>query len=78
VLRYDAWEYPFWILLQDQGFKGRIEHINVANVSKKYQDQSFTPCAIIVDSQEVINQPGYEKVIDSRIKLLLNKTLIKN
>ena len=29
----DSWEYPFWVLLKDRGFRGTIHHIAVENAS---------------------------------------------
>jgi hypothetical protein len=29
----DSWEYPLWALLQDRGFKGRIQHALVENIT---------------------------------------------
>ncbi|HBE52352.1 MAG TPA: hypothetical protein DDW76_27170 [Cyanobacteria bacterium UBA11369] len=51
-LRIDAWEYPFWVLLQkDSNPAPWIENINVQNVSsvksKHYPYNNFTSCAII-------------------------------
>jgi hypothetical protein len=43
------YEYPLWVLLQDAGSAPvRIEHVDVANVSRRLQHGvPFTPCAII-------------------------------
>lgn len=47
----DSWEYPFWVLLQDNQWSARIEHFNVENISsKKYAEppfNKFDPCAVI-------------------------------
>ncbi|MEP0870723.1 hypothetical protein NDA01_13015 [Trichocoleus desertorum AS-A10] len=51
VLREDAWEYPLWVLLQQNISALHIEHVDVKNVSnqrasvKRYE--TFSPCAII-------------------------------
>lgn len=45
ILGYDSSEYPFLVML-DKG--KRIEHVNVENVTGKYEDFSFIPDAIIV------------------------------
>ena len=45
ILGYDSSEYPFLVML-DKGKK--IEHVNVENVTGKYEDFSFIPDAIIV------------------------------
>lgn len=51
-LRPDAWEYPFWVLLQkDSNPIPRLEYINVQNISavksNQYPYKNFIPCAII-------------------------------
>ncbi|HET6846087.1 MAG TPA: glycosyltransferase family 39 protein [Anaerolineales bacterium] len=40
-------EYPFWVLLREQGFKGEIEHVDVGNELAIYEDPRFVPCAVI-------------------------------
>jgi hypothetical protein len=51
VLREDAWEYPLWVLLQENISALHIEHVDVKNISnqrasvKRYE--TFSPCAII-------------------------------
>ena len=52
----DKWEYPWWVLLKESGWSGRIEHIRVRNESKVLQDHSFKPCAIIMDNQNRITK----------------------
>lgn len=52
IIGGDDWEYPVWVLLKEKmGDAARLEHVNVANVSKrKYQQGGgsgeFVPCAI--------------------------------
>ncbi|MBF0516178.1 MAG: glycosyltransferase family 39 protein [Nitrospirae bacterium] len=47
----DTWEYPLWVLLNRQGAKVRIEHVNVNNASARYSAtypfNNFIPCAVI-------------------------------
>ena len=48
----DAWEYPFWIMLQEnQGRKFHLQHINVTNKSaikeNLYPYIDFEPCGVI-------------------------------
>jgi hypothetical protein len=42
----NTWEYPLWVLLQERGFKGRIEYVQVDNPSKVYTDPKFKPCTV--------------------------------
>lgn len=61
VLGGDDWEYPFWVLLGEDGKRTvRLEHVNVTNISQvissEYPFNNFTPCAVIV----VINNPANE------------------
>jgi 4-amino-4-deoxy-L-arabinose transferase-like glycosyltransferase len=51
----DDWEYPFWVLLNENGKRTvRLEHVNVTNISEvkssEYPFSAFTPCAVIVVS----------------------------
>ncbi len=53
ILGPDDWEYPFWVLLGQNGKQTfRLEHVGVTNISRiKYKDypfNAFTPCAVIV------------------------------
>ena len=57
----DDWEYPFWVMLREgTGRKIRLEHVNVANISKvkydEYPFNTFTPCAVIVVSPDPPNE----------------------
>ena len=48
VLGANAWEYPFWALLEDQAGHGpRLEHVLVGNVSSRLATQRQRPEAII-------------------------------
>ena len=55
VLGGNDWEYPFWVLLNEDGKRTvRLEHVNVTNISQgksnRYPIFAFTPCAVIVVS----------------------------
>jgi hypothetical protein len=57
---WDDWEYPFWVMLGENGRRTiRLEHVNVTNISQvKYGEfpfNSFTPCAVIVLSENPPN-----------------------
>ena len=61
VLGGDDWEYPFWVLLHENDKRTiRIEHVNVANISQvksnEYPYNTFTPCAVIVVSENLPNE----------------------
>lgn len=67
MLGGDDWEYPFWVLLAEEGRrKIRLEHVTVANVSRmeysKYPFQNLKPCAVIVVSHD---QPSELRVGDA-------------
>lgn len=67
----DTWEYPFWILLKNRGWQGRLEHVNVKNESAKLQDPNFEPCAVIADNFGVINSyPGFSVTQNNNFVLL--------
>jgi hypothetical protein len=40
-------EYPLWVLLQEKGFEGEIQHLDVPNETKVFEDPAFVPCAVI-------------------------------
>ena len=42
-------EYPVWAMLQERGFRGRIEHVDVQNSTRRWADPDFRPCAVIAD-----------------------------
>lgn len=76
VLGGDDWEYPFWVLLHENDKRTiRIEHVNVANISQsksnEYPFNAFTPCAIIVVSNNLPNEVNIGDVIYLR-KMLSN------
>jgi hypothetical protein len=48
VTRYDGREYLAWITVRRQVPDARLEHILVKNPSRRYADEAFSPCAIIV------------------------------
>ncbi len=52
----NTWEYPFWVLLANRKWQGRIEHVNIGNPSSTLQDKNFVPCVVISD-----NSNGKEK-----------------
>ena len=44
----DDWEYPLWKLLHiGSGSSYRVEHVDLKNVSRKKEDLSFVPCAVV-------------------------------
>lgn len=45
--QYAMFEYPLWVILKSQSFKGKISSVNIENQSKKYFDSDFQPCAYI-------------------------------
>jgi len=40
-------EYPFWVLLREEGFKGELQHVDVGNELGVYEDPGFASCAVI-------------------------------
>jgi hypothetical protein len=62
IIDEDTWEYPLWILLKDRGFNGKIEHIRVHNLSAKYEQFDFNPCAIISTSDISEIQQEYRNI----------------
>ncbi|MBF0457176.1 MAG: glycosyltransferase family 39 protein [Nitrospirae bacterium] len=66
----DAWEHPFWVLLNRHETKVRTEHVNVKNESAVYSEtypfNNFVPCAVISLRPEegtgfILNNSRYEK-----------------
>jgi len=57
----DTWEYPFWTLLKFKGFSGEIEHIQVKNLTSKFEDPGFQPCAVIIQNEEPEIYATWEK-----------------
>jgi hypothetical protein len=63
----DDWEYPFWVLLgKDDKQKVRLEHVNVTNISQELSTEfpfnNFTPCAVIVVSDNPSNEINVDGV----------------
>jgi len=56
LLEIDGWEYPIWILGKVSGQYLTVEHVKVENVSKKYTDLDFKPCAIFATTQNTAEQ----------------------
>ncbi|MBF0331385.1 MAG: glycosyltransferase family 39 protein [Candidatus Omnitrophica bacterium] len=50
ILNDGGWEYPYWAFLKDDRNPIDIRHIDVTNASRRYEDPSWMPCAIILDS----------------------------
>jgi hypothetical protein len=42
-----ALEYPLWVMLQEKGFEGTIEHIDITNETSVFEDTAFVPCAVV-------------------------------
>jgi hypothetical protein len=68
ILGDDDWEYPFFVLLHENNNRTiRIEHVNVTNISQvksnEYPFNVFTPCAIIVVSNNLPNEVNIDDVI---------------
>lgn len=59
ISRPDAWEYPLWVLLNQQ-VSVRLEHINVQNQSNAAatdkQYQAFQPCSVVSIGQPATDQ----------------------
>lgn len=65
LLLEDAWEYPFWVLLQQNNDQlVRFEHVNIKNVSniktKVHPYRDFIPCAIIHKYKDNKSPPNRE------------------
>ncbi len=65
VVKGDAYQYPLWAMLGSR----RLEHVNVANESAVYVDESFTPECIIwfaalPEEAMEINGVVYDRVTD--------------
>ncbi|MEN8242074.1 MAG: glycosyltransferase family 39 protein [Chloroflexota bacterium] len=45
------YEYPFWMMLREKGFDGKIQHMLVENESKVHEDFSYSPCIIISNAE---------------------------
>ena len=46
-LKFDDAEYPFWAMLRNRGFAGRIDHFYVENESAQIQTGVADPCVIV-------------------------------
>ena len=42
-------EYPLWAMLEERGWSGHIEHVDVTNATARWADPTFHPCAVIAD-----------------------------
>jgi hypothetical protein len=42
-----VFEYPVWVGLHEDGWRGEIQDVNVDNVTGRYEDTGFHPCAVI-------------------------------
>jgi 4-amino-4-deoxy-L-arabinose transferase-like glycosyltransferase len=58
IMGVDSWDYPFWMLLRENGYQGIIKHIRVMNTSNVYEDTAFQPCAIIAEGT-LQEYPGF-------------------
>ena len=56
----DTSEYPLWVMLADRNWHGRIEHINVTNLTSALEDKTFIPCAIVSSSTKSNNNQQIE------------------
>ena len=67
----DTWEYPFWVLLQNRGWHGRIEHVNTVNATSILEDRNYKPCMVISDSSiGKMNYPLYKETMIGSYYLL--------
>ena len=57
---YNSFEYPLWMMLKDN--KCKIEHVEVSNMTSKYDDASFVPDCIFVRDHDEINGLEYHGV----------------
>lgn len=48
----DAWEYPFWLSLNEKGWKGKLEHMYVKNGTERFLPSDYVPCIIITNDLE--------------------------
>ena len=47
-LDYESWEYPFWVLLHNRGFKGSLHHVYVTGEAAQIHTAVPASCAVIV------------------------------
>ncbi|MEW6403119.1 MAG: glycosyltransferase family 39 protein [Chloroflexota bacterium] len=63
ILPLDSYEYPFWVLLGQDRIV-RMQHVHVTNISgelsREYPFNTFTPCAVIVVSEEPVAEVSVE------------------
>jgi hypothetical protein len=45
IANWVLFEYPMWVALEQAGWRGRVEHVDVTNASRKLADPNFVPCA---------------------------------
>jgi 4-amino-4-deoxy-L-arabinose transferase-like glycosyltransferase len=46
------WEYPFWVEMRKYHSDLRIEHVLVENDSARLMDESFSPCVVLVMTEQ--------------------------
>ena len=46
-LAFHIFEYPFWMKLEQKGYKGTIQHVYVENESRVLEDSDPLPCMIL-------------------------------
>ena len=81
ILQEDNYEYPLWYILDET--KVRIEHIEINNVSLKYEDVDFVPDCIIsvtdFGNEFICGDTHYKKIVDIKegeyISLYIRDTL---
>ncbi len=42
-----VFEYPVWVGLHNDGWRGQMEDVDVTNATKRYEDPRFRPCAVV-------------------------------
>jgi hypothetical protein len=57
-------EYPFWVGLQHHGWSGQIQDVGVQNVTSRFEDPLFRPCAVLTQQT-----PSYASASDSNVHL---------
>ena len=66
IFQEDNYEYPLWYILD--GAKVRIEHIEINNVSSKYEDMDFVPDCIIsvtdLGNELKYDDKSYKKILE--------------
>jgi hypothetical protein len=46
-LQYGDFEYPLWVMLQNRGFEGRLDHAYVEDVSARLPGAAPQPCVVL-------------------------------